>query len=207
MRTLNFIFGCILLTQFALAQKTVKKTLVNNDIKYIQINAENCFTVAIATYPGNELLIEASIEGEYKHDLAINLEENDSTIRVGATFLPNFNPPNDKLSAHKVISIKLLLKIPEYKDVRLYGTNSNVAASGNYKALQIVLSDGNCTLSEVSEKVAVKTQSGNIVLFAREGIINAKSTYGTVTSKSLKNGLATFALTSVEGDITVSYPK
>ena len=207
MKTLSIVFGCVLFAQLAIAQKRVRKTLVNNDIKFIQIDAENCFTVVIATYAGNELLVEASMEGEYKQDLAINLEENDATIAVGATFLPSFKHPNDKLSAHKVISIKLVLKVPEYKDVRLYGTNSNVVASGKYKALNIVLSDGDCTLRKVSEKVDVKTQSGNITLFASTGTLNAKSTYGTVTSKRLKEGLVSFALTSIEGDITVSNPK
>jgi len=82
-----------------------------------------------------------------------------------------------------------------------------VVASGNYKALNVVLSDGDCTLRQVSEKVDVKTQSGNIALFTSTGTLSAKSTYGKVASKRLKEGLASFTLTSVEGDITVNYPK
>jgi len=128
-------------------------------------------------------------------------------VNPSTSFLPNFKHPNDKLSAHKVISIKLKLKVPEYTEVRLYGTNSNVNASGNYKALNIVLADGDCTLSQVSEQVTVKTQTGNIALIAQEGTLNAKSTYGKVRLKPLKVGDNTFKLTSVEGNITVTHPK
>ena len=207
MRTFGLICSFLVFTQLAICQKLVRKTLVNSGIAYIQIDAQNCFEVEISTIPGNELLVEAAMEGEYKKDLAINLEEDNAVLRVGASFLPNFRPPNDKLSAHKVISIKLQLKIPEYRNVRLYGTNSNVQATGNYKALKIVLSDGDCSLKAIAETVDVKTQSGNIVLIAKEGTLDAKSTYGQVTSQQLKKGDPTYVLASIEGDITVSYPK
>lgn len=207
MRTFGILFGFLIFTQLGISQKLVRKTLVNTDVAYIQIDAKNCFAVDISTIPGNEMVVEASMEGEYKKDLAISLEEDSAALRVGASFLPNFTHPNDKLSAHKVISIKLQLKIPEYKEVRLYGTSSNVQAAGSYKALKIVLADGDCTLKEVSENVDVKTQTGNIVLIANKGSLDAKSTYGRVTLQSLKDEYPTFVLTSIEGDITVSYPK
>ena len=148
------------------------------------------------------------MEGEYAKDLSIALEEKGSNIRIGASFLPSFTPPNDKLSAHKVISISLSVTLPEYMQVKVYGNHSNVFAKGNYNDLSVTLADGNCTLNKIVEKVSVKTQKGEIVVHGARGTVDTKSDYGRVIKGNILKGEAYFNLYSVEGDILVNknYP-
>ncbi|GMN09711.1 hypothetical protein MTsPCn9_17540 [Croceitalea sp. MTPC9] len=198
---LIFIF---LFPQFLVGQKVVEKAILNPDQQYIQLDTKNCYLVELSTSKNKELRIEAYIEGEYTKDLVVRLEEDGSNVLVSVDFLPNFVAPNDKLSAHKVISIALKLAIPEFCDVTVFGTNSKVVAEGRYRNLKISLANGDCLLKDVSENVEVKTQKGNINVMANKGAIEAKSTYGSVKMFKLAEGDSTYKLVSVEGNIYVN---
>lgn len=144
------------------------------------------------------------MEGEYAKDLVIKLEENGKNIGVSADFLPSFKNPNDKLSAHKVISIVLYITLPEYMMASVHGTRTNVIGEGKYKDLSITLSDGNCTLFNFSGKTSVKTQTGEIVVNNAKGEVTTKSLYGKVKKGTVPSGEETYLLQSVEGTIIVN---
>ncbi|WP_420320681.1 hypothetical protein [Flagellimonas sp.] len=188
------------------AQKLVKKTL-SNATEYIQIDAEFCYQVNLLTSKTDEVVVEASIEGEYAKDLVVTIEEEGATMMISTRFQPNFINPNDKLSAHKVISIALDVNLPEYKDVFLYGTNTNLSATGRYKKLKVKLSDGRCTLVDVGEEVEVTTQKGDIIVIAPSGNIRAQSTYGKVFEEDIPHGDNQFTLNTIEGEIHLKKTK
>lgn len=188
-------------------QKLVKKAFVNNSISSIQINSQYCYQVDLNTVNTNEIHVEAEIEGEYSKDLVITIEENETTVLISAGFQPNFNNPNDKLSAHKIISIKLNVTVPNDKRVFIYGTNSNVTMKGNYKNLKVKLLDGNCSIDNVGDKVEVTTQKGNILLIADNGNIMAESTYGKVVKEYIPQGQNQYSLKTIEGNINLRKTK
>lgn len=144
------------------------------------------------------------MEGEYAKDLVIKLEEDGENIGISADFLPSFKNPNDKLSAHKVISIVLKVTLPEFMTTSVNGTHTNVTAEGKYKDLSITLSDGNCTLHDISEKASVKTQSGEISVIRARGDVTTQSTYGKVKKGIIPPGDEIYLLQSVEGTIIVN---
>ncbi len=194
----------LLFLQFGTSQKLVKKTVLHPKTKYIKIDGNKCFQLVLSTHQSNLLKVEAAIEGEDAKDLVIKLEENGKNIGVSADFLPNFKEPKYKFSALKVISISLHVTMPEYMTASVYGTNTNVIAQGRYSNLSITLSDGNCSLTEVSEKVNVRTQTGEIVVNAGRGTIIAESIYGKVKKGPIPHGDETYLLQSVEGTIIVN---
>lgn len=49
------------------AQKVVKKSVVNSAITLISIDAGNCFQISMNTSNINEIIVEATIDGEYKN--------------------------------------------------------------------------------------------------------------------------------------------
>ena len=188
-------------------QKLVKKAFVNNSISSIQINSQYCYQVDLNTVNTNEINVEAEIEGEYSKDLVITIEENETTVLISAGFQPNFNNPNDKLSAHKIISIKLNITVPNDKRVFVYGTNSNVTMKGNYENLKVKLLDGNCSIDNVGDRVEVTTQKGNILLIADNGNIMAESTYGKVVKEYIPQGQNQYSLKTIEGNINLRKTK
>jgi len=185
------------------AQKVVKKSIVNPEITAINIDANNCFELFLDTADGSEMVLEATIDGEYENDLVLTSKQQGRTIQVSSGFRPTFKNPNDKLSAHKVIAIALKIYVPENKSVTIYGSNCNVTASGAYRKLNITSNDGKCTLNEVSGSIAVMTQSGHILAYTKGGDINAKSKYGIVESDKIPGNQDRYNLTSITGDIRI----
>ncbi|MBT8281176.1 MAG: hypothetical protein KJO16_06330 [Muriicola sp.] len=186
-----------------MGQNVVRKVLLLPHITNIQIDADSLSQVRLETIAGSELSLVAVMEGEYKKDLSIELVEEGNTLRARAGIQPFFIQPNDKLSAHKVISISLSIGIPEDKIVFLYGNSARVSASGNYKDLKIVLSDGQCTLKDVGDQISVTTQSGKIELYTASGSIEVNTKYGRVIRDSIPKGENNFVLQSNSGNITI----
>lgn len=206
MRALVFLMFVFTLVN-AHGQKLVSKAFVGPRTQTIQIAAQYCYRIDLRTEPIDEVHVSATMEGEYARDLLVSFEQSGTTAVISTDFQPNFVDPNDKLSAHKVISIALEISVPEYKNVDLFGTKTNLYATGKYKDLKITLSDGRCTLSNVSESVRVTTQKGDILLFASSGDIISKSTYGSVQKETIPFGDNRFFLKTVEGDILVTKTK
>ncbi len=188
-------------------QKLVKKAFLDPRTETIQIDAEYCYRIDLKTSKSEEIQVVASMEGEYADDLLISIEESGATAMVSADFQPLFVNPNDKLSAHKVVSIALEIQVPEYKSVQIFGTNSNVYAQGAYQKLSITLADGMCALENVTESVEVTTQKGDITLLAPSGAIDAESNYGQVESNVIPYGNNQFILRTVQGDIYLKKTK
>lgn len=194
----SFFLLCL---QMVCAQKVIKKSIVNSTISFVQIDASNCFEIVMETADTNEMIIEAFIDGEYKKDLELVVKEDSSTLMVSSGFNPNFVNPNDKLSAHKVISIALKIKLPEYKNVLVFGTSCNVAIVGNYKNLKVTLDDGRCDLTQVSEISEITTQGGDIIVSSSKATIVATSAYGDVQENQIPVGNDHFILRSTTGNI------
>lgn len=187
-----------------MAQKKLHKTIRADDIALIQVEATNCFELNVHTLPGKEVLVEAEMEGEYSKDLDIDITTNGNTMLIEAIFNPGFENPNDKLSAHKVVSILLNITIPHSKDVEIYGTNTNVLIGGIYNELQVSLADGTCMLNNVHGNAQVKTQSGNIAILANAAEIQAESKYGKVEFNPIPVGKTNYKLQTVSGNIQLS---
>ncbi|MEX0289487.1 MAG: DUF4097 family beta strand repeat-containing protein [Flavobacteriaceae bacterium] len=185
-------------------QKLIKKSLINSDVSFFQIDTDNCFILNLGTSKGKELVVEALMDGEYSKDLLIKMREEGSTMFIGAGFEPNFVNPNDKLSAHKVVSIALNINLPEHHKVKVLGTNCNVEIEGSYSSLEVILDDGRCTLNGVKEQVEVRTQSGDINLYNAEGKVLAETKYGHIIKEIIPGGDSTFALHSVSGNISLN---
>lgn len=190
--------------QWGIAQKLVEKAVHNPKTKYVRIDVTKCYRLVLDTHTSDFLKIEATMEGEYAKDLVIKLEENGDNITISADFLPSFDIPNDKLSAHKVISIEMHVTLPESMTTSVHGTHTNVTAKGTYKHLSVTLADGNCTLDNISEKAEVKTQTGEIVLKGARGTVTTKNIYGKVEKGPVPQGNQIYSLQTVEGSIIVN---
>lgn len=189
------------------AQTQLNRTIEATSIDFLQINADNCFELRLETVDSKEIMIKAQLEGEYSTDLELEVQKIGNTLVIGAGFRPGFVTPNDKLSAHKVVSIGLKIRLPKWKNVEVYGTNTRVVAKGDYQGLDIVLADGACELEQVSQNTTVKTHSGNILLKANTGSVNAYSKYGNVEVIELPTGLNQYNLSTVTGNIELRKPK
>lgn len=190
--------------QTLLAQKLVQKSVVAPHISKIAIDASACFEVHLKSAPQNEVEVYAKIDGEYSPDLVATIAKSGTTLFVNAGFSPTFIDPNDKLSAHKVVSISLTILVPNSIEIAVDGTSANVMASGSYRDLHITLNDGFCSLAEVYGKINVKTQKGTISLASDAAQVSASSKYGKVSQDKIPIGITQVTLRSITGNIHIT---
>ena len=183
------------------AQNIIRKSIIDPDIEGIYLDVKNNFQVSVHTAVGNEMLVEASIDGEYSNDIQVDITQSGHTLFVHTGFRANFRIPNDKLSAHKVVSIALRVSLPEQRKVVIYGTGCNVSARGKYELLTITLSDGRCVIENITGVAKVTTQSGPILISADSGKIWAASKYGVVDENHIPIGDTFYEVNSITGDI------
>lgn len=188
----------------SVAQKVVKKSIVSPSISLISIDASNCFEIYVDTHDSDEMSVIAKIEGEYQNDLQVNLKKNGTTINVDAGFNANFINPNDKLSAHKVVSISLHIVLPKNSSAQIYGNDCNVGLLGVYDQLDVTLNDGFCEINASTTRASIETQSGNIMLNANEATVEAKSKFGRVKGDSIPAGNNVYILSTVTGNIVLN---
>ena len=197
----------VLFSQSLLGQKTIRKSYPAPFGTLVQIDTDKSFEAEITAYEGSSLIVDARLDGEYADALSISITKEGSTIWVATEFDPSFVHPNDKLSAHKVVSVSLNIQVPSNLDVQVFGTSCNVTINGVFSNVDVVLNDGNCTLNEVARKVNVQTQSGNIRLNSLQGVIRAVSHYGQVIQEKIPAGDELYELETVSGDITLQRTK
>lgn len=186
---------------FVQGQKIVKKSILSPAVSFVQIDAANCFKIDMETSETNEMVVKAIIDGEYKEDLILKVKEVGATLMIGAGFQPSFINPNDKLSAHKIVSISLSILLPEYRSVQVQGTRCNVNAKGIYKNLKVTLDEGKCNLFQVSEAAKIITRSGDINVASSSAAIRADSKYGVVRKEKIPAGNNQFDLKTITGNI------
>ena len=191
----------ILSSHLAMGQKVVEKTLLRPHINLIRVNLGNCYLLELQNSETDEVIIEARLDGEYNNDLLIRSEEAGNTLDISAGFRPNFQQPNDKLSAHKVVSIALHIKAPLHSNLTIYGSSCNVSLAGEYGDIEVRLNDGRCILDHQAENTDVVTQSGNILLNSKRATITATSKYGEIFRERIPKGDAHITLITTTGDI------
>lgn len=186
------------------SQKVVEKLFPLFETTSFQINAENCYKLRVSTHSLQEVLVKASMEGEYQNDIIITSKHEGATFFLETAFHKLFNNPNDKLSAHKIVSVFLDIVLPKGTSVKLLGGTTSINISGEYDKMEVVNMDENIILDSVKGNISVKSFSGNVFLNAELGNVEANSKFGTVYSKTILKGGSNFVLNTVNGNIYIN---
>ncbi|TRZ45850.1 hypothetical protein DMZ48_00800 [Robertkochia solimangrovi] len=189
----------------AAAQKVLEKVFDAHDLTSVNINADQMYRVELHTHRKPSVTIIASMEGEYRNDLVITADQKGSSLFVESRFMPLFKDPNDKLSAHKVVSVDLVISVPESVKVSLSGHATRVLPKGNFSDLEIKTYDGPVFLVGTSGLIEVRTFSGDIHASGIKGVIaRAESSYGKIFKGKVVPGGSEFRFNSVNGNIHIN---
>lgn len=198
----------ILLVVFSsnlLAQKKLFKTYDVSDAHTLFIESDAIFQIKLTTTQREQISIYTQIEGETFESTLLHTEIVNGVLKITTGYTPDFVPFNDKLSAHKILSIVLEVSVPEGFTIDVYSALASVEAQGNYNQIRINLGRGGCDLSNFRfrESVHINTISGNITVETRKTKILAQSRNGNVVIPKDMTGVKTIDLQTIHGDITV----
>ncbi|SFU58398.1 hypothetical protein SAMN05216480_108119 [Pustulibacterium marinum] len=191
------------------SQKIVEKNVfIADTVNTIFVDTENIFQLTINTQTSrNTVAVRANLEGEYAPDLVLTSQITAGKLFLGAQFQPLTVLFDDKLAAHKVITISLSVTIPENKQLIIQGKHTKTNVSGDFKDLQIVLHDGAVHLQNVNGIISVNTFNGDVEVADYNGSVNATSKFGEVLVNEYDDSSNQLEIKSVKGTITVNSNK
>lgn len=185
------------------AQKIVSSRFEASHIKEILFQAEEVAEIQIVTTDDPEIFLEVRSEGEYFNAIALTTESFQDRLLIKSSFPEALAGGYDKLSAHKVFSLQVSLKIPENLKVSVLSNIASVTASGSYESLQIQTKSGSSILEDFSGDAIINTYTGNIIVETSEATISASTRNGRTDIGEFTPGNNIISLTSVYGDIQV----
>lgn len=197
----TFIF--LLLASYCFSQKAMTKSFSTENVKQISFKLNQVYNIALDSHDKQQVLIEARVEGENNEHVVISNKRLFGSLLISCEQQPTFKDANDKLSAHKVVSIDLKITLPKHISTYLKSDIANISADGYYNMLTVELSDGNFNTSNITGKLKVNTQNGDINVSTNYASVEATSAKGIVNLEDLVSGDHQIQLKTVKGNITV----
>ncbi|MDW5289981.1 hypothetical protein [Formosa sp. PL04] len=185
------------------AQKRVDKSIDAQDITTLQINGKNCFKIHVISTHTNQIVIQTRIDGEHSEEMIVITRKSNDSLYVSTQFQPLFEADNDKLSAHKLMSIELEIQIPKHFNLNIKSDISSVVTQGVFNTAFIELNQGNCRLESFVGSATINTIQGSIYVETNFANVKASSRHGVVTIQRLISGENQLDLKSIHGDISV----
>lgn len=188
----------------AISQKTLEKQFDASEIANLTIYSEMINKLTIVSEKTDKITIVTEIAGEHFEYVVVTASEENRTLRIGTAYSPYFIAQNDKLAAHKVISIEMQMTIPEFLNIEVETGIASVEARGKYRRFHASLKYGNCELIDFLGIADLKSWHGNIIVYAgKNSWGKAFSKKGSVTNDLPSRGKYSILAESMEGDISL----
>ena len=200
----GYILLFIFLTANVYAQKIIDKSWDIEGIERLEIISNDIFNIVIISNHTSRINVITKIEGEHYENVVLNISEENKTLKLSTGFTPYFQAENDKLAAHKVISIEMELNISNSLEVFVRSSIASLSTHGSFKDLQVELGNGNCVLNDFEGDAQLITGNGNIMVIAHDTVrARAKTKRGKLTNELSSTGNFYIDAESVNGDITL----
>lgn len=201
--SLTIVF--ILLATTVVAQKRLSQTYDAAPIKELYINSYEIFQIKITAVETDQITVHTIIDGETFASTLLNSNIEQGVLKITTGKTPDYEPFNDKLSAHKVMAIELEITVPKDINLSVFSTLASLDTNGSFGQVRIDLGRGHFKGEgfRFRESATINTISGSIEVGINQARITATSRNGTVAvSRDIDTGLP-LKLESIHGDITV----
>lgn len=190
------------------AQKIIEQSIENAAIKTVVIIDDAFFKIKIATTPRNDgIQLQSKLEGEYAKDMIVLTEIKNDTLFISSAFQPFFENKNDKLSAHKIVSVELVLELPENLIVYAKSAIASAEIKGKYKHLTLEFAQGNTTIENFTGAAVINSVNGDIAMESNYALVKTASKTGVVEEEPLISGINHITLNTINGNISVTKTK
>ena len=189
------------MTLVSQGQKKIERHIDAQGINDIHIDADMIFEIFVKTEATDEISIVSGISGETFESMLLNTEVKNGSLYITTERSPYFKNIDDKLAAHKVMSIELNLIMPENQELWIDSSLASVFMQGSCKYINFNLQGGDCRLLNFHGSGTVNTKSGQIFIENPLCSIDAQSRNGRVAVPKAYRGDCELKLRSIDGDI------
>ena len=204
LKILNLFVVLFCAMSVAFAQKQMVLTESAGQLKGIFIESDQVFQIYVKTTNSDQLVISTEVEGETFETLEIDTRLQNELLYVTTGRSVGFKAFDDKLAAHKVLSVVLHIELPKNKELWVNSSLASVEAQGAFSYVNLNLSGGRVDLLNFSGNGVVNTLRGAIEIETQNTEVKASSRNGAVDVASSPLQLYELVLKTVDGDISVS---
>ncbi len=185
------------------SQKELSRTYSAETITQLSINANGVHELKITAGNYDEIEVRVQLEGETSEEIVIHEKVTNTSLSLGFGAWPLATIYNDKLSAHKLLSVEVSVQIPENLFVSVTSNSASVHAIGFFETLYVAIEDRRCVLEDFSGNANIETNRGKITVFTAVNDVYADATsiFGTVQNKLGTTGKFLITAQSTHGDI------
>ncbi len=192
----------------AFSQKSIEKTISSEGIEKIEIVSDEIFKINIEAKEVSEINFNSTIQGEHFQDIVVSTSIENGTLKISTAYSPFYVADNDKLAAHKLISVEVNLTIPQNLQILVKSKIASVFASGNFKNIEVGLENGNCQLTDFLGNANLQTKNGFINVDAKPNVSGkATSKHGKIENNLPKIGKYLIVAESITGSISLQETK
>ncbi|MAZ72790.1 MAG: hypothetical protein CMC70_06550, partial [Flavobacteriaceae bacterium] len=175
------------------AQKNLSRTYISEGIENIGIDGNGVHTLKILAMPVEEISVNVYLEGETSEEIVIKEQLKSNQLILGFGSWPLAKTYNDKLSAHKIVSVTVVVSVPERLFVSVTSNSTAVFAEGTFAFLSIDIEDKACVVTNFNGDAQLQTNQGAIEVFVQNNSTRAvaKTTYGTLQNMLNTTGIYT----------------
>jgi len=202
----KFVFILMFLVfGISFAQKVMEREFNASEISTLEIISSTIYTIKITSEKTKKIKIITQIEGENYENVVLSIIEKEGGLKIETPYSLFFKPENDKLAAHKVISIEMELIVPETVQVNIVAPIASLTSQGKFKSISALLGSGNCVLKDFKGDALLKTKEGFIKVYCSEKTFGkAFSKKGKIINElSKKESKYRIEAESIEGNISL----
>lgn len=199
-----FLVLFFLLSGIGFGQKQMQYRIPSEELKGIYIDSDEVFQIRVQASKIQEFKITAEVEGETFESVLVDPKQENDLWRIYIKRSIGFKAFDDKLAAHKVISIVLNIEIPENKELWVRSSLASLWAEGTFKYLNVNLMSGDCNLINYLGDGVINTLRGSIYIETSNAQVEAISRSGNNETENKSDGKYHLKLKSVDGNIRVS---
>ncbi|MFI8377632.1 hypothetical protein [Leeuwenhoekiella sp. NPDC079379] len=199
----SFIFFLLVLCT-TYSQKQIEYRIPSDLVKGVFVASDDVFEVFVKTSETKHISVHAEVEGETFESIILDPVVENGLWLMKVNRSVGFEAIDDKLAAHKVISIVLYIELPINKEVWVTSGLASVQVQGDYDYINMNLSGGDCKLFDFHGNGIVNTLRGTINVETSDTRIEALTRNGIKKIATNPNGRYQLKLKSVDGNISVS---
>ncbi|AXT57073.1 hypothetical protein D1815_15455 [Aquimarina sp. AD1] len=184
------------------SQSSFNKSIDATDLTEVSITLDNTFQIEVTNTSENKIIVTAVSEGEYQNNVFINTKRNENSLSIIDDIQPFSENHNDKLSAHKVIVLKVKIQLPKHLNVVITSRLASLNLNAKIKSLFVELNSGDCFLNDFIGNAVINTLDGSITIYTKNATINASTKKGILSAEKIF-GEHLIELKSISGDISV----
>ena len=193
---------------FCYGQKVIQKEYGIKDVHTLSIEDDAVFKITVVSSKSTKIKMVLHVSGEHSENIVMEEKLINGTLFLQTGFTPFFVMENDKLAAHKVMSLQMEIFVPSDILVVIKSKLASVFTTGMFKNLAIVLENGECVVDDFMGDAHLKSTNGNIAVVARKNVSGqGVSKNGSIEIELSKGQQYTVFAESVNGNISMEQTK